>query len=63
MIHRPLKLRRFTLLPALCALVWLTCLPGGAKAQEKLVDQVRKSIDKGVQFLRDQEQGRRRRPR
>ena len=58
MIHRPLKLCRFTLLPTLCALVWLTCLPGGAKAQEKLVDQVRKSIDKGVQFLRDQEQGR-----
>ncbi len=40
------------------ALAVLPGFPSCLRAQEKLVDQVRKSIDKGIQFLRDQEQGR-----
>ena len=52
--------RHLILKPLLLAAAFLASavLPAPSLAQEKLVDQVRKSIDKGVQFLRDQEQGR-----
>ena len=52
--------RHLILKPLLLAVAFLASavFPAPSLAQEKLVDQVRKSIDKGVQFLRDQEQGR-----